>query len=147
MSTTLHAVSNNRHRRPRRLSGLLTSLVMVLVLLVVPASLPLCAMEMEACAVDLPLVPATGMHCPMDAAGMGALPCCVSDAAPQTPAPAAPGKADADLRVQLKAPGPAAAPAHAFVATPSEAAQAPSPTAASAAPAVPLYTLLSTLLN
>lgn len=138
-------VSENRHRRPR-LSGLLTALVMVPVMLVVPASLPLCAMEIDACAVDVPVVPA-GAHCPMDAAGLGAMPCCVSDAAPQGPAPAAPGKADADLRVQLKAPAPVAAPAHAFLAAPSEAAQAPSPTAAPAAPAVPLYTLLSTLLN
>lgn len=138
-------MSEHRRRNPR-LSGLLTALVMVPVMLVVPASLPLCAMEMDACAVDVPVVPA-GSHCPMDGAGLGAMPCCVSDAAPEGPAPAAPGKADADLRVQLKAQGPAAAPAHALVATASEPTHAPSPTAAPAAPAVPLYTLLSSLLN
>lgn len=140
---------NPRHRHPR-LSGLLTSLVMVPLLLVVPVSLPLCDTEMEDCAVGVPVVP-NGAHCALaptgDAAGLGAMPCCVSDAAPQAPAPAAPGKADADLRVQLKAPVPAAAAVHAFLAAPSAAAPGVSPPAAPAGPAVPLYTLFSTLLN
>lgn len=146
MSCMLHLVSESRRIRPRRLSGLLASWAMVPVLLVVPASLPLCAMEMEACAVDAPVMPG-GVHCPMEASGLGEMPCCVRDAAPQAPAPAAPGKADADLRVQLKAPGPVAALAHAPLATLADAAPVPSPTAAPAAPAVPLYTLLSTLLS
>lgn len=149
MSGTLQLVSENRRRNPR-LSGLLASLVMVPVLLVVPATLPLCAMDMDACAMDVPVAPA-GAHCPLaaagDTAGRGEMPCCVSDAAPQGPAPAAPAKADAEVRVQLKAPGPVVAPAHALLAAPPEAAPAPSPSAAPAAPAVPLYTLLSTLLN
>ena len=153
MSCMLHFVSENRHRRPRRLSVLasvIPSWILVPVLLVVPASLPLCGMEMEACAVDAPRVP-VGSHCALaamgDAAGLGEMPCCVSDAAPQGPAPAAPGKADADLRVQLKAPAPVVAPAHAFLAAPFHAAPAVCSTAAPAASAVPLYTLLSTLLS
>lgn len=153
MCCMIHPVSENRRLRPRRLSGLLASMVpmgLIPVLLVVPASLPLCAMEMEACAVNAPMVPA-GAHCALaamgEAAGQGEMPCCVSDAAPQGPTPATPGQADADLRVQLKAPGPVVALAHAVLATLPEAPPAASPTAAPAAPAVPLYTLLSTLLS
>lgn len=145
MSAKVHPVSESR-RRTRSLPGLLASLAMMPVMLVVPAALPLCAMEMDACAVDVPVAPERA-HCPMDGAGLGELTCCVEDAAPQGPAPAAPAKADTDLRVQLKAPGPAAAPAHALVAAPIQAAPTATPAAAPAAPAVPLYTLLSTLLN
>lgn len=149
MSVTLRAVSENCHRRNRRasrLSGLLASWAVAFVLVLLPAALPLCGMEMDLCSVDAVAVPA-GTHCPMDEAGGPEMPCCVQDTSPQGPAPATPGKADADLRVQLKAQAPPPTPAETLFAMPTVEAPAPVPVATLAAPAVPLYTLLSTLLS
>jgi hypothetical protein len=149
MSVTLRAVSENRHHRNRRalgVSGLLASWVLALVLVVVPAALPLCGMEMDLCSMEVAAVP-TGTHCPMEEAGRPEMPCCVQDTSPQGPAPATPGKADADLRVQLKAQAPAPTLVQTLFATPTVEAPAPAPVAILATPAVPLYTLLSTLLS
>jgi hypothetical protein len=71
----------------------------------------------------------------------------VQDTSPQGPAPATPRKPDADLRVQLKAQAPAPTLAQTLVAVPAVEAPAPASVATLAASAVPLYTLLSSLLS
>lgn len=141
---------NHRHLRAPRLCAALASVAMAAVLLVVPAALPLCGMEMDPCAVEVSAVPA-GTHCALagrgEVAGLPEMPCCVQDTSPQGPAPAAPGKADTDLRLQLKAQAPAPTLAQALFAAPAVAAPEPVPQAVPTASAVPLYTLLSSLLN
>ena len=140
----MHPVTDP-HTAPHPRSTVLAALAVAVALLVVPASLPLCAMEMEACSVDVPAVPA-GAHCPMDTAGFGEMSCCVEDATPQAPAPAVPGKADAERQLQST---PALAPAAVDLASTAFPASAPVvPEAADlAASPVPLYTLLSSLLS
>lgn len=138
--------ADRRHRaasRTARWLALVASLAMALVVVQVPP----CETGTEACAVEAR--PAPAAHCPMEAARASgaAMDCCVEDAAPsREPAPAAPAPAD-DLRVQLKAPAPAVASATALVAALPSALPARGSSAAPTAPAVALYTLLSTLLN
>jgi hypothetical protein len=117
------------------------SLALVLVVVQVPP----CGMSAEACAVAAR--PAPGAHCPLAAMETASrMECCDGDAAPPNePAPAVPAPAD-DLRVQLKAPAPALALAAANAASPPVAVTARGSAATPAAPATPLYTLLSTLL-
>lgn len=124
-------------------------LALVPLLLLVPAGLGLCDPAVEACALAVPVAP-VGAHCPMEAlegaGGSESLECCVRDVTLPVPSPAAPAKADSDLRApfQILAPAPVAPPAEAALpAVPSALA----PAAAPIASAVPLYTLLSTLLN
>jgi hypothetical protein len=139
-------VSADRHFRtvPRTapLLALVASLAMVLVVVQVPP----CGMSAEACA--LAARPAPAAHCPMESAmgAAAAMDCCVGDAAPsREPAPAAPAPAD-DLRVQLKAPAPTVSLISGIVAALPAALPARAADATSTPPAVPLYTLLSTLL-
>lgn len=150
----MSSVTTNRDPRTatgRPGPGLLASLAAALVplVLLVPAGLPLCDPEVEACAITVPVAPA-GAHCPMEplsgASGSASMECCVRDATPPAPSPAVPAKSDPDLRApsQVLAPALAAAPVLALLPTPS---RAPAPADAPTAQAVPLYTLLSTLLN
>lgn len=128
------------------------ALALAAVVLVVPVSAPLCASALGVCSMPEAVPPPVDAHCPMaEAMGHGepaAMECCVSDAAPQGPTPAVPGKADSERQLagaSLLALAPAAA-VPALAALP--AAPAPPPPAADlAASAVPLYTLLSTLLS
>lgn len=140
-------MSKDIRRRTSRLPALVASLVTVAVLLVVPASLPLCVSDLGVCFVQA-AEPAAA-QCPLMAvaASVGEMDCCVSDAKPQGPSPAVPGKADADPHSHLQAQALPPAPGGVADAVPAALAPAPSPTAAPAASAVPLYTLLSTLLN
>jgi hypothetical protein len=139
-----------------RLSVSLAALALAAVMLVVPASAPLCASGLGVCA--MPEAPAKA-HCPLAAAhgsghdGGPAMDCCVTDAAPQGPVgpvPAVPTpakKADAERQLQ---PLPALAPvalALGSPALPGPAPQAPPLAAELAASPVPLYTLLSSLLS
>lgn len=146
-------MSTNRHLRTAsgrlgrvRWASLVPS-ALVPLLLLVPAGLPLCDPGVEACAITVPVAPA-GAHCPMEALSGASRPasmeCCVRDAAPPGPSPAAPAKADPDLRTPLQLLAPAPAPALADLPNP---ARTPAPAATPTASAVPLYTLLSTLLH
>ena len=129
-------------------------LALVAVMLALPVSAPLCASALGVCALPTAAAPPVGAHCPMAAAmeGMGDgadMDCCVSDAAPQEPAPAVPGpsgKVDGERSLQTVA-GLAPVPASLAFATPALPAPAPEPTANLAASPVPLYTLLSSLLS
>jgi hypothetical protein len=138
-------VSTDRHHRTATRTAPLLALVASLGVALVVVQVPPCGMTAEACAVAAR--PAPGAHCPMAAAmAASGIDCCVQDAAPpREPAPAAPAPAD-DLRVQVKAPAPAMALASAVTAVMSSALPARGPAALPAAPAAPLYTLLSTLL-
>lgn len=147
MTTCRHSRAASR----RALPGFAASLAGVLVplLLLVPAGLPLCDPGVEACAITVPVAPA-GAHCPMEtlaaSGGAGPMECCIQDAAPPGPAPAAPAKGDGDLRApfQASAPAPVAVSGRMALAT---VTSAPAATAAPTASPVPLYTLLSTLLS
>lgn len=124
------------------------SLAVAPLLLALVASAPLCELGVEAC--FLPEPPragsmAGGDHCPMDAAGLGDMPCCVEESVPHGPSPAAPGAPD--LRVQLDFQGVAPAAVAANLAAPRPAAHRPVRPEPPTAPPVPLYTLLSTLLS
>lgn len=144
----------------------LAALALAAVMLVVPASAPLCASELGVC--PMPEAPALAKaparstaepHCPMAAAHRGehgaapdlsAMDCCVTDAAPYGPVPAVPTpakKADAERQLQ---PLPALTPAAVALGSPTRPAPAPAvspPAADLAASSVPLYTLLSSLLS
>lgn len=130
------------------------ALTLAVVMLVVPVSAPLCASALGVCAMPEAVPPPIDAHCPMaeamghggmeqgEAAGME---CCVSDAAPQGPTPAVPNAEQQRAGASLLALAPAAAVPD-LAALP--AAPAPPPPAADlAASAVPLYTLLSSLLS
>lgn len=140
------------HPMPRPPATVLAVSALVAVMLVVPVSAPLCASALGVCAMPEAVAPPIDAHCPMaEAMGHGeaaAMECCVSDAAPQGPPPAVPGKADVERQLQsasLLALAPVAAVPD-LAALP--AAPAPPPPAADlAASAVPLYTLLSSLLS
>lgn len=130
------------------------ALALVAVMLVVPVSAPLCASALGVCTMPEVAAPPVDAHCPMaEAMGHGApapgespvMDCCVSGAAPQGSEPALPNGERQLQAASLLALAPAAAvPALAVL----PAAPAPSPPAADlAASAVPLYTLLSTLLS
>lgn len=140
-------MSADRHLRPASRSARLLAVVASLALALVVAQVPPCEAGTEACPVEAR--PSPGAHCPLEAAmaAGAAMDCCFEDAAPsREPAPAAPAPAD-DLRVQLKAPAPAVALVSGLVASLPAALTARAADATLAAPAVPLYTLLSTLLN
>jgi hypothetical protein len=141
-------------RRPApRLPFALAALALAAVMLVVPASAPLCASDLGVCA--MPEAPAEA-HCPLAAAhgsghdGVPAMDCCVTDAAPHGPVPAVPTpakKADAERQLQ---PLPALAPVALALGSPALPTPAPTaspPAADLAASPVPLYTLLSSLLS
>lgn len=114
-------------------------------LLVLVASAPLCEMGMEACFLAEPSLAEGASHCPMDAAGLGEMPCCVEEAVPHGPSPAAPGTPDQRVQIDPQAVAPVS-----FEARPAASSATahrslrPAPPAASP---VPLYTLLSSLLN
>lgn len=143
------------HRHLRTASGrpslraLLAPVALVPVLLLVPAALPLCGMEVEACfTAAAPAVPPTalGDHCPMETAVQAEMPCCVEDTAPAEPVPVSPPAADSGSQLKIQLHAPAVAVAALTVPLPAPApARAPAPD--STAPAVPLYTLLSSLLS
>lgn len=145
-------VRRDPRRDPRR-SASWAALALVAVMLVVPASAPLCASRLGVCALP-EAAPPVDAHCPLAAAmghaggepeDMATMDCCVSDAAPQGPAPAVP---DGERQLQgasLVALVPAAG-SFELAALPAAAPPAP-PAADLAASAVPLYTLLATLLR
>ena len=147
----IQARRNTRHD-PRR-SASWAALALVAVVLVVPVSAPLCASGLGVCALP-EAAPPVDAHCPLAAAtgyagtepgDVATMDCCVSDAAPQGPAPAVP---DGERQLQgasLVALAPAAA-ASDLAALPAAPQPAP-PAADLAASAVPLYTLHSTLLS
>lgn len=117
-------------------------------LLVLVASAPLCELGMEACFQPEPAQVgsmADGAHCPMDAAGLGEMPCCVEETVPHGPSPAAPGSPD--LRVQLDPHALAPVAVAASLEAPRPAAHRPVRPEPPMASPVPLYTLLSTLLS
>lgn len=147
-------MTTNRYpRAPSRRSALRASLAPALLipaLLLVPAALPLCDMGAEACftVVPGPAAPSAGPgdHCPMEAAALDEMPCCVRDAGPVEPTPVTPPKADTGLQVKLHLQVPVVAVTSTVTVLPGEVlARVPAP--ALAAPAVPLYTLLSTLIS
>lgn len=129
-------------------------LALAVVLLVVPVSAPLCASALGVCALPEAVPPPVDAHCPMaEAMGHGGMEhgeaadmeCCVSDGAPQGSAPAVPSAERQLAGASLLALAPAVAVPDLAVLP---AASAPSPPAADlAASAVPLYTLLSSLLS
>ncbi len=125
-----------------RLGALVASLALVAVLVQVP-----CLMGAETCALA-PVTRVASSLCPMAADGGRAMKCCAKGEAPRQSAPATPAGHDSGQRLQLQvlpvgtglvpvlpaSPTAAERPAMAFAAIP-------------AAPATPLYTLLSTLLS
>lgn len=114
-------------------------------LLVLVASAPLCELGMEACFLPEPSPAEGASHCPMDAAGLGEMPCCVEEAVPHGPSPAAPGTPDQRVQLDPHAVAPVSLPAPlALPSTTERGSLRPAPPAASP---VPLYTLLSSLLN
>lgn len=116
-------------------------------LLVLVASAPLCELSMEACFQPEPAQVgsmADGAHCPMEAAGLGEMPCCVEETVPHGPSPAAPGSPD--VRVPLDSPALVPASFQATLALEFQGDGRPVRHGPPAAPPVPLYTLLSTLL-
>ncbi|MFP3941179.1 MAG: hypothetical protein ACLF0P_12790 [Thermoanaerobaculia bacterium] len=124
------------------------SLAVAPLLLALVASAPLCELGMEECLLPEPApmgAMADGSHCPMDAAGLGDMPCCVEEAVPHGPSPAAPGSPDLRVQLDLQALAPAAAAAS--LEAPRPAAHRPVRPEPPMASPVPLYTLLSTLLN
>ncbi len=146
----------HRSAQPHRYASW-AALALVAVMLVVPVSAPLCASALGVCAMPEAVSPPIDAHCPMAEAmghgGMGhgdtaAMDCCVSDGAPQGQAPAVPAKADVERQLagaSLLALAPLAV---GFDLTVLPGFPAPPPLAADlAASAVPLYTLLSTLLS
>jgi hypothetical protein len=156
----------NPSRSTPRLPVALAALALAAVMLVVPASAPLCASDLGVCPMPVapapekaPAHPPAEPHCPMAAAhggGHGAAPdfpamdCCGTDAAPHGPVPAVPApakKADAERQLQ---PLPALAPVAVALGSPAHLAPASAvspPAADLAASSVPLYTLLSSLLS
>ena len=140
-------MSADRNLRPASRSARLLAVVASLALALVVVQVPPCEAGTEACPVEAR--PSSGAHCPLEMAmGTGAaMDCCLEDAAPsREPVPAAPAPTD-DLRVQLKAPAPVLTAATSLVAALPSALPVRGASAVPAAPAVPLYTLLSTLLN
>lgn len=134
----------------RHLRAALAPALLVPALLLVPAALPLCDMGTEACVTMAAEAAApaagSGAHCPMDAVARQEMPCCVQHAAPPEPTPVAPPKADHDLQPKPQVQTPHASAASPAAAIPSVALGRPQAPAL-AAPAVPLYTLLSTFLS
>lgn len=127
-----------------RLVALVASLAAVVVLVSLP-----CPMGAEACALAPAGVTGAVAHCPMAAANGGrTMECCAKGESPRPSNPATPASPDSGSRLQLKVlplgadSAPATPPALAVTERP-----ATSCTATLAAPATPLYTLLSTLLS
>ncbi len=136
-------------REPARgTAARLVALVAGLATVALLVSLP-CPAGADACA----LAPAApiGAHCPLAAAGGETMKCCAKSESPRrsSPAtPAGPSGQGAGQRLQLQAlPLGAASPPALPAALPLTERSAPACFAAPAASAVPLYTLLSTLLT
>lgn len=136
-----------RISRAPSLFGLGAALVALAGFVLVPASLPLCTTAMDECGLVATAVSAPGARCTMDEAGLGGMPCCVEEAAPDDPQPVPPGQVDSGPRIQAEAPAQLLAASHGIL--PGSAGPVPAPDAAAArtASTVPLYTLLSILLT
>jgi len=126
-----------------RLVALAASLATVAVLVSLP-----CSMGAEACALSPVTAAGASARCPMAANGGHAMECCAKGESPRQSGPATPAGPTPGQQLQLKvlpvgadvAPTLPAAPA---VTALPEASRAET----CAAPATPLYTLLSTLLS
>lgn len=142
ISGRLLAVSDARPL-PRLRTAACLAVASLLLALVVSA--PLCELGMEACFLPGSLPAEGASHCPMDAAGLGEMPCCIEEAVPHGPSPAAPGTPGQRVQIDPHAVAPVSLPAPLAPPTTTERGfLRPAPPAASP---VPLYTLLSSLLS